>query len=67
MKPIHKRAAVIQKDCVACGYCVPLCPKMAIKIVCGMYAEINPELCIGCGKCARACPASVIEMQGVFG
>lgn len=57
------RAIVGQSECVACGCCVLHCPKGAIHIERGLYAQIDPELCIGCGKCKAACPASVITIE----
>lgn len=59
-----KRKAVVSiRECVACGCCVKVCPKSAITIPKGIFAEINPELCVGCGKCAKECPASVITLE----
>ena len=59
-----KRRAVVQTaDCVACGTCVDACPRSAIRIQRGSFAQVNRELCVGCGKCARECPASVIVME----
>ena len=58
-----KRIADIGKTCVACGNCVPICPKDAISIDRGLRAAIDPVRCIGCGKCERVCPAGIIEMK----
>lgn len=58
-----KKALVRQAECVACGCCVPVCPKAAIAVFHGMYAQVNRAACVGCGKCARACPAGVIETE----
>ncbi|WP_101910650.1 4Fe-4S dicluster-binding protein [Marasmitruncus massiliensis] len=58
----RKRAVVAQEECVACGCCVPVCPKGAIHIEKGMHAQIEQTLCVGCGKCKAVCPASVIQM-----
>lgn len=58
-----KYAAVNQNDCVACGTCVTVCPKSAIKIVKGCYARIDSELCVGCAKCRKVCPTSCIELM----
>lgn len=45
-----KYKAENEKDrCVACGVCVKVCPKNAISIYKGCYAEIDETLCIGCG------------------
>lgn len=59
-----KRKATVDIDeCVACGCCIKICPKNAITILKGVFAEINPESCVGCGKCAKECPASVITLE----
>lgn len=55
------KKAIVNKDrCVACGSCVKICPKNAIKIAHGISAIIEEKLCVGCGMCASACPASII-------
>ena len=61
----RRRAVADKKDCVACGCCVKVCPKQAITVVKGLFAQVDTDKCIGCGKCAKECPASVIEMQEV--
>lgn len=58
-----KKAFVSRTECVACGCCVKVCPRAAIHIVKGIFADIDKELCVGCGKCVRECPASVIEVR----
>ena len=57
-----KKAIVNQAECVACGVCKKTCPRQAITIFHGIYADVNEDLCIGCKKCQKACPASVIEV-----
>lgn len=42
-----------QNRCVACGVCVKICPKDAISIYKGCYAQIDEEKCIGCGICEK--------------
>ena len=42
-----------QNRCVACGVCVKVCPKDAISIYKGCYAQIDEEKCIGCGICEK--------------
>ena len=56
---------VEKKDCVACGCCVKVCPKEAITVIKGLFAQVDTDRCVGCGKCAKECPASVIEMREV--
>ena len=59
-----KRKAVVSiRECVACGCCIKVCPKNAIAVPRGIYAEINEDLCVGCGKCAKECPASAITLE----
>ncbi len=61
---MKKRKAVVnKKECIACGCCIKVCPRLAITIENGIYAEIDKTLCIGCEKCAKECPASVISME----
>ena len=59
------KAVVNQRDCVACGCCVKVCPLQAIEVVRGITAQVRQEKCVGCGKCARECPASVIVIREV--
>ncbi|AFS77808.1 4Fe-4S ferredoxin iron-sulfur binding domain-containing protein [Gottschalkia acidurici 9a] len=56
------KAQVLKKLCVGCGTCVKACPMKAIKIVDGIFAEVNQDKCVGCSKCERECPASIIEI-----
>ncbi len=67
MNPGKKRrkAVVEERDCVACGCCVKVCPLGAIQVLHGITARVNPDKCVGCGKCVRECPASVIQLQEI--
>lgn len=58
-----RKAVVSTKECVACGCCMKVCPRGAITVPRGVFAEINRDLCVGCGLCARECPASVITLE----
>lgn len=58
-----RKANVDIRSCVACGCCMKVCPKNAITIPKGIYAEIDKNLCVGCGKCAKECPASIITLE----
>ena len=58
-----KKVANVDKSvCVACGACTKVCPKAAIAVIRGCYAQVDPKLCVGCGLCSRTCPASCIEI-----
>ena len=59
---IQKKLASIAKNCVACGSCVEVCLKSALRIDRGIRAVVDTEKCVGCGQCAKVCPASVISM-----
>ena len=59
----RKIAVVERKRCVACGACAKACPKAAIQIWKGCYAQIDGNFCVGCGKCAKTCPAGCITVK----
>ena len=52
-----------RRGCVACGSCVLVCPRQAITVVKGCYAQVNEDLCVGCGKCGKTCPAGCIALE----
>lgn len=60
-----RKAVVDRRLCVACGTCVKVCPKEAIAVRKGLYAEVSLRQCVGCGLCARACPADIIQIREV--
>ena len=57
---IKRKAAVSIRECVACGCCIKVCPRQAITVLNGIYAQIDKNLC---GACAKECPASIITME----
>jgi NAD-dependent dihydropyrimidine dehydrogenase PreA subunit len=57
---MKKLAVPNRKICVACGVCLKACPKKALSIYKGCYAQVQEETCVGCGLCAKACPAGCI-------
>ena len=57
-----KIATIEKKRCVACGACTMACPRGALSIRKGCYAEVG-EKCVGCGLCAKTCPAGCIEIK----
>ena len=60
VKRKKRKAHVEERDCVACGCCVKVCPMSAIQI---FHGVVDQEKCVGCGKCVKACPATVISIQ----
>lgn len=60
---MKKVAVVDQKRCVACGACVKACPKGAIEIWKGCYAQVAEVICVGCGLCGKTCPAGCLTTQ----
>lgn len=46
-------------QCCACGSCIIVCPKNAIKFEADKtgfyYPKIDEQLCIGCGQCKKVC------------
>ena len=59
---MSKRVARVGRECVACGTCVKVCPRTAIRVASGVTARVDGALCVGCGRCAKVCPADVIDM-----
>jgi len=62
---LKKKATVQESLCVACGSCLSICTRKAIRIFKGLYAQVDNELCVGCVKCEKTCPASIIKMREV--
>lgn len=62
MMALSKRLARVGRECVACGTCVKVCPRTAIRVASGVTARVDGALCVGCGRCAKVCPADVIAM-----
>ena len=60
---MKKRAVVDKKICVACGVCTKTCPREAICIYRGCYAQVEEARCVGCNLCGKACPAGCISME----
>ena len=59
---MKRKAVPDQKICVACGVCLKVCPKGALSIYRGCFAQVEEEKCVGCGLCAKACPAGCIAI-----
>ena len=62
MMALSKRLAQVGRECVACGTCVKVCPRTAIRVASGVTARVDGALCVGCGRCDKVCPADVIAM-----
>lgn len=63
MTMVSKRHALVARDrCVACGACMKECPRQAVSVFCGSWAEIDIKACIGCGRCAKVCPADCVTL-----
>ena len=62
MMALSKRLAQVGRECVACGTCVKVCPRTAIRVASGVTARVDGARCVGCGRCAKVCPADVIDM-----
>lgn len=60
---MKKSAFVDRKVCVACGVCMKACPRGAISIHRGCYAQVDGEKCVGCGLCSKACPAGCLSIK----
>ncbi len=67
---MSKEQLIISKDrCKACGYCIEVCPKKALKFSSytnskGYSAvEVDADLCITCAQCYRVCPDYVFEIK----
>ena len=60
---MKKLAVIDRRICVACGVCMKSCPKGAISIWKGCFAQVDRGKCVGCGLCAKACPACCITLQ----
>ena len=60
---MRRKASVDRSVCVACGACTKVCPREAVAVWKGCYAQVTEERCVGCGLCTKACPAGCITVQ----
>ena len=51
---------VDEKECLACGGCISICPQAAL-IMCGGRAFVIEDKCICCGICIKICPIGAIN------
>ena len=71
MEPVV--AKVNENTCIACWYCLEVCPVKAISKkeirdrkgnLIKRVAEVNPSVCVGCGTCAATCFSNSIDLEG---
>ena len=55
----EKAGFEIQKKCIGCGSCIPVCPQKCITE--GEPYKIDPVHCLQCGACFEVCPAEAIK------
>lgn len=60
---VKRKARIPRKKCVSCGSCLEGCPRGAISIFHGCYAQVDTSLCVCCGLCSRECPADIIQVE----
>lgn len=60
---VKRKARISQEKCASCGSCLEVCPRGAISIFHGCYAQVDTSLCVGCGLCSRECPAGIIQVE----
>lgn len=58
------KARVDEKNCLACGGCVSICPEGAI-VMKNKIAFVLQENCISCGICVNTCPVAAISLEDV--
>ena len=56
--------AFVEKDCIACGDCMPVCAPGALGP--GPAVVFDRERCDGCGVCAEACPTGALKRVGRY-
>ena len=56
--------AFLEKDCIACGDCIPVCAPKALGP--GPAVAFDRALCDGCGACAEVCPTGALKRVGRY-
>jgi len=56
------KAKVDEKECLACGGCISVCPQDAVSM-CGGRAFVTEDKCIFCGICIKTCPVGAINEE----
>ncbi|MEF8878795.1 MAG: 4Fe-4S dicluster domain-containing protein [Candidatus Thermoplasmatota archaeon] len=54
------KAKVDEKQCLACGGCISVCPQDAISME-GRKAFVDSRKCVGCKICIKTCPIGAIK------
>ncbi|MCL4503296.1 MAG: glycyl-radical enzyme activating protein [Deltaproteobacteria bacterium] len=54
--------AFYPRDCIACGDCVGVCPKDALRLEAALL--IDRQACNRCGDCAGVCPSQALRLLG---
>jgi uncharacterized protein (DUF362 family)/NAD-dependent dihydropyrimidine dehydrogenase PreA subunit len=60
-KKTPHRSPIPNNKCTACGQCVEICPKKAIKIM-NQKAQVDYSKCIRCYCCTESCPYEAIDL-----
>ena len=55
--------AYVEKKCIGCMQCVPVCESNAQQAADGKHRFVR-ELCVSCGKCERVCLGGAMELNG---
>ena len=64
IQPLKKDVQWIEKRCIQCGACIPICPTGALKIDrSSMKVSFDEEKCIACELCVRPCPSRAFEVR----
>ncbi len=64
VQPLKKDVKWVEKKCIQCGACIPICPTNALKIDRdSMKISFDEEKCIACELCVRPCPARAFEVR----
>ena len=53
----------VSEKCIACGYCIQVCPNDCHKIISHEHIFDRSE-CVRCGLCAEKCPTQALEIIG---
>jgi pyruvate formate lyase activating enzyme len=60
----HPEIAFLERDCIACGECMPACEPRALGA--GPAVSFDRSRCNRCGACADACPTDALKRVGRY-